>query len=113
MHELGLCDALLRMIRKIAAEEELTEVRKITLEVGEISGVLPHYMTDCWQAVIDGTEYQNTEMVIESVPGTARCLDCEAEFRVDVNKLRCPVCNSDMLMPLTGNDMTLKEIEAS
>ena len=112
MHELGLCDALLRMLRKISAEEELTAVQKITLEIGELSGVLPHFMTDCWEAVIDGTEFADTEMVIVSVPGTARCLDCETEFRVDVNKLRCPFCESDKLMPLTGNDMTLKEVEA-
>lgn len=113
MHELGLCDALLRMLRKIVQDEELTAVSRITLEIGELSGVLPHFMIDCWQAVIDGTEFQDTEMVIESIPGTARCLDCEAEFRVDVNKLRCPFCRGDKLMPLTGNDMTLKEVEAS
>jgi hydrogenase nickel incorporation protein HypA/HybF len=56
MHELGLCDALLRMIRKILADEEdVTRVSRVTLEVGELSGVLPRYMYDCWEAVIDGT----------------------------------------------------------
>ena len=112
MHELGLCDALLRMVKKIVAEEELEHVSKITLEVGDLSGVLPHYMLDCWQAVIDGTDYADTELVCETVPGTARCLDCEVEFRADVNNLRCPFCNGNKLMPLTGTDMTIREIEA-
>ena len=112
MHELGLCDAILRMVRKIMAEEDVQQVSKITLEVGELSGVLPHYMMDCWAAVIDGTEFAETELTIESIPGVARCLDCNGEFRVDTNKLRCPICNSEMLKPLSGNDMTIKEIEA-
>ena len=112
MHELGLCDALLRMIRKIMAEEELTQVSKVTLEVGELSGVLPKYMYDCWEAVIDGTEFQETKLAIEEIPGVARCLDCNAEFHSNAEILRCPVCSGNKLMPLEGRDMTIKEIEA-
>lgn len=113
MHELGLCDALLRLVKDVAAKEELASVEKITLEIGELSGVVPAYMTDCWAAVIDGTDYENTKLEIETVPGVARCLDCEEEFRVDLKTLRCPFCQSDKLMPISGRDMTLKEIEAS
>ena len=112
MHELGLCDALLRMVKDISVKEELTQVEKITLEIGELSGVVPAYMSDCWTAVVDGTPFQNTALVIESVPGVARCLDCEEEFRIDMKSLRCPFCQSDKLMPISGQDMTLKEIEA-
>ncbi len=113
MHELGLCDALLRMVKDVAVKEELTSVQKITLEIGELSGVVPAYMSDCWTAVTDGTDYEETELVIETVPGIARCLDCEEEFRIDLNSMRCPFCKSDKLMPISGNDMTLREIEAS
>jgi len=112
MHELGLCDALLRMVKDIAAKEELSRVEKITLEIGELSGVLPAYMADCWVAVTDRTEYQDTKLEIETVPGVARCLDCEEEFRIDLNSMRCPHCRGDKLMPVSGNDMTVREIEA-
>lgn len=113
MHELGLCDALLRMVKDISVKEELTQVQSITLEIGELSGVVPAYMSDCWTAVVDGTPFKNTALHIETVPGVARCLDCEEEFRIDMKSLRCPFCQSDKLMPISGNDMTLKEIEAS
>lgn len=113
MHELGLCDALLRMVKDISVKEELTSVEKITLEIGELSGVVPAYMSDCWVAVTDNTPYQQTELVIETVPGIARCLDCEKDFRIDLQSMRCPFCRSDKLMPISGQDMTLKEIEAS
>lgn len=113
MHELGLCDALLRMVDKIVAEEDLTAVSKITLEIGELSGVVPRFMTDCWEAVSDGTRYAQTALVIESVPGIARCEDCGAEFRINLDDLRCPVCRRNRLTPISGKDMTIKEIEAS
>ena len=112
MHELGLCDALLRMVDGIVAEEKLTAVHKITLEIGELSGVVPRFMTDCWTAVADGTCYAQTALVIETVPGAARCEDCGVEFRVNPDDLRCPVCHGSRLTPISGKDMTLKEIEA-
>ena len=112
MHELGLSDALLRLVRDIVKKEELTHVEKITLEIGELSGVVPRYMEDCWEAVVDGTEYAGTKLVIETVPGIASCMDCDEEFRIDINSMRCPFCGSRSLTPVSGRDMTLREIEA-
>ena len=54
MHELALCDALLKMVRDISREEALDGVRSITVRVGTLSGVIPHFLTDCWVAVTDG-----------------------------------------------------------
>ena len=39
-------------------------------------------------------------------------MDCGEEFPADVNRLRCPNCCSEKLTPLTGRDLTLKEILA-
>ena len=112
MHELGICDALLRMVRGIARDEELETIRRITVEVGSLSGVVPAYMSDCWEAVTDGTELEGVEFVVEELEGTARCMDCGEEFPADVNRLRCPNCSSEKLTPLTGRDLTLKVILA-
>ena len=40
------------------------------------------------------------------------CLDCGAEFIAELEQLRCPNCGGEKLTPLTGRDLTLKEIEA-
>ena len=80
MHELGICDALLKMVEKIAEDEQLDGIRKITVEVGTLSGVVPKYLEDCWIAVTDGTPYMNSEFAVEVVEGTAKCFDCGQEF---------------------------------
>ena len=112
MHELGLCDAMLRMVRGIMQEQEITEVQRITIEVGSLSGVVPAYMEDCWTAVADGTELERAEFVVESLQGTAQCMDCDAVFPADVDHLKCPECGGQRLTPLSGRDLTLKEILA-
>ena len=112
MHELGICDALLKMVQGIMKDEQLERVDKITVEVGSLSGVVPRFLADCWEAVADGTELEKTEFVIEELPGTARCMDCGEQFIADLNDLTCPVCKGKKLLPLTGRDLTLKEILA-
>ena len=97
MHELGICDALLKMVDKIARDEQLKGISKITVEVGTLSGVIPKYLEDCWEAVVDGTGYMDTRFVVEVLEGKARCLDA---------------CGGDKLAPISGRDLTLKEIEA-
>ena len=111
MHELGICDAILKTVDGIAKEEELVSVHKVTLEVGMLSGVVPSFLMDCWQAVIDGTPYAETELVIETVNGLIRCEDCGHEFSADLNRLWCPKCMGKRLTPLTGTDLMIKEIE--
>ena len=112
MHELGICDAMLKMVRGVMEDEDLEGINKITVEVGNLSGVIPHYLEDCWIAVTDGTELEGSILVAEGLIGKAKCLDCGSEFDADLNDLKCPECRSDKITPLSGRDLTIKEIEA-
>ena len=112
MHELALCDAMLKMVRQVVEEEKLEGVNSLTVEVGSLSGVVPKFIEDCWVAVIDGTEFENVEIKVETLNGIAKCLDCGTEFEADLNDLKCPDCGGVKLTPLTGREMTIKEIEA-
>ena len=55
MHELGICDALRKMVSRIAAQEGADSVTSITVEVGTLSGVVPRFLADGWEAVTDGS----------------------------------------------------------
>ena len=112
MHELGICDALLKMVREAVREEELEGVNSVTVEVGTLSGVMPGFLSDCWIAVLDGTELEGVPLVVETLPGEAQCLDCGERFTADLERLVCPKCGGKKLTPVSGYDLTLKEIDA-
>ena len=111
MHELGLCDALLKKVKQIAEDNELEGVNSVSLEIGGLSGVVPSYMADCWEAVIDGTSFSETKLIISTVPGTAQCMDWGKTFEANPEKPVCPACSGLRLMPRSGTDMTITEIE--
>ena len=48
MHELGIVFHVIKTIEEVAAEQELTKVSSVTLEVGEVSTVIVEYLEDCW-----------------------------------------------------------------
>ena len=49
MHELGVVFHVIKIVEEVAAENQLTEVESVTLELGEVSGVVESYLQNCWK----------------------------------------------------------------
>ncbi len=70
MHELGTLRQIVKIVSRVAEENRVRRVKHIVLEVGEISGFVPHYLTKLFPVAADGLPYlQKTELRIQIVPG--------------------------------------------
>ena len=69
MHELGILDAMIHTIEDVVREEGAEEVERIVLDVGELSGVVPRYLEECWPAARYKTSMEETELEVCVVPG--------------------------------------------
>ena len=112
MHELGLLSGVVKTVERIMAEENLTKVEKIVLQVGELSGVIPSYVEECYPAAVYKTTLENTKLEMEVVPGIVRCRKCGEEFSGYLFNLKCPRCASQELDALSGREFIIKEILA-
>ncbi len=112
MHELGVMCSVIKTIENIAVEEKLTKIQKIVLQVGELSGMVPSYIEDCFPAATYKTSLEGTELELEIIPGEARCRECDTVFNALKHDLKCPKCSSDNLEALTGREFIIKEIVA-
>lgn len=110
MHEMGIADAMMKTVDGVL-EGGNVAVRSITVEIGDLSGVVPRFLADCWEAVAAGTRYEGTKLLLHPVPTTARCEDCGTVFVADVERLHCPQCGGDKLTPLSGTSLTIAEVE--
>ena len=111
MHELGLISAMVKSIERIVKDQGLKEVQKIVLEVGELSGVVPHYMEACYPAAVYKTFMENTVLELETIPGIVRCRSCGREFNAMAHDFHCPGCEGQDMEILSGNDVLIKEIQ--
>ena len=55
MHELGIVFHVIKSVEKIGEENGLTNVSSVTLELGEVSGAIPHELESCWNWAVKKT----------------------------------------------------------
>jgi hydrogenase nickel incorporation protein HypA/HybF len=114
MHEMGIVFSLMDTLRSVMKENAVTDVKSVTIQVGEASLVVPRFMTDCWDAARRKTEFAKTELVIEIVKAEGRCNKCQNVFPIVENNRVCPKCGAaDDFTTVTGMDLEIKEIEAA
>ena len=69
MHELGIVFHTIRTIEEVAAEQGLTRVGSVTLELGEVSGAIPQELVSCWDWAVNRTELlRGAPLKIETLP---------------------------------------------
>ncbi len=114
MHELGIIVHVMRTVEEVAAENNVTEIRSVTCEIGEVSGVVPEYMTDCWGYARSRSELlKDSELKIEIIPGVTMCEDCGKTYSTVQYAKICPYCGSSATYLLEGNGFSIKEIEGA
>ena len=113
MHELGIVFHMIKTVERIAEENVLTSVSSVTLELGEVSGVVPHELTSCWNWAVAQTEVlKGAELKIETIPAVTLCESCNRTYPTVPQGRVCPLCCSEETVLLQGNEINLKEIEA-
>ena len=113
MHELGTVFYVIKQVEQLCVENNLSTVGSVTLEIGEVSRMIPKYVQDCWDWAIKDTTYlKNTELKIETLPAVTYCEDCKQTYPTVKYAKICPHCKSEHTYLLSGNEYTIKEIEA-
>ena len=52
MHELGIVFHVIRAVEDIGRQQQLTDVASVTLELGQVSGVVPRELESCWNCLL-------------------------------------------------------------
>ena len=113
MHELGIVFHMIKTVERIAEENVLASVSSVTLELGEVSGVVPHELTSCWNWAVAQTEVlKGAELKIETIPAVTLCESCNRTYPTVPQGRVCPLCGSEETVLVRGNEINLKEIEA-
>ena len=77
MHELALTQSIVEMVAKHAQGRT---VRRVTLEVGKLTCVMPDALRFCFDLVAAGTALDGARLDIREIEGRARCVTCGEEF---------------------------------
>ena len=107
MHELGITQQVVEIVCRRA---EGRRVKRVTLEIGKLTALLPDAVRFCFDLCCEGTEAAGAELEIDEIPARARCQACQTEIVKDHPFGMCE-CGSCDLKWLSGEELRVREIE--
>lgn len=111
MHELGIVFKIIEDVEEVAAQNGLRRVSSVTLQVGEVSGILPDYLADCWRWACGKRDLmRGCELELEQIPAVTHCEACGADYPTVAHGRVCPVCGGERTYLVQGNETLIKEI---
>ena len=111
MHEVSIIENVIKIVSEKAIENKFTKVNKVSLKIGELSGVMPESLNFAFKSCIVDTLLEGSTLEIERVSAVADCTDCNQVFSIDhFNKL-CPCCNKFCSSIISGYELYINTIE--
>ncbi|MQQ07263.1 hydrogenase maturation nickel metallochaperone HypA [Epibacterium sp. SM1979] len=113
MHEMSLCEGIRQVIEDQATQHNITQVKRVRVEIGRFAGVEKPALEFAFEVVMRGSVAEGAELIMLDLPGRAMCYDCAQEVEIDDRLAPCPKCGGGRLMPMGGDEMRIKDLEVN
>lgn len=118
MHELSIAHSILSIAERSLPPNAAGQITAVNLQVGELSGIETEALVFAFSAIRSGTVLEAAELNIETIPGEAKCADCDTVFPLHSFGTACPHCQGYLLNILRGKELkvlslTVEESEPS
>lgn len=112
MHEMGIVYHVMGSVEEIAKENHIHHISAVTLQIGQVTGVIFEYMADLWRWASDKSGLlRGSELRQEEIRAVTRCLSCGKTYDTVPQGKICPYCKSPDTVLVTGNEYIIKSIE--
>ena len=109
MHELSLVQSILQASldeAKRAGDKRIVEIRAKVRE--SVHPMEAHSLQALLEVIAKDTIAEEAKMIIEVIPLTLRCKECDFTFLTQDNTLVCPRCRSGKLEELDAEEIDLE-----
>ena len=111
MHELAVCQGMLRQVAEIARQQQAQRVTRIRVQVGPLSGVEPRLLAQAFPIASAGTLAAAASLDLDSLPVRVHCERCECETDALPNRLLCGACGDYHTRLVSGDELLLASVE--
>lgn len=112
MHEYSIVQALIEQCEDYAAQNQASEVSKVVIKIGKLSGVEPHLLEVAFDSFkLTSQVCKQAELVMNLQPVQIFCFACGHTNSLTEHNYICPDCNSDQVSITDGEDMFLMQLE--
>jgi hydrogenase nickel incorporation protein HypA/HybF len=109
MHELGIAMEIAELATERAGNAQL---RRIVVEVGRLTAVLPDALAFAWDAAVCGSDLEGCALEIVVIAGRGKCRACGDEQELTMPFGRCN-CGTTDLELVAGEELSIRELEVT
>ncbi|MGB8932206.1 MAG: hydrogenase maturation nickel metallochaperone HypA [Anaeromyxobacteraceae bacterium] len=110
MHEYSLVQSLVERVKAEATSRRAIAVHRVTVRIGELSGVDPELFQTAYDTFREGTLCSKAPLILERVAATWSCPRCGARV-AGGGALRCLPCGVPARLDDGGDALMLNGIE--
>ena len=111
MHELSVCQSIVKQALDVANRHSAHSISRIDLAIGPLAGIDIQLLQHAFPLASAGTLAENAELTTETLPLKIRCLSCFLESTAQPNRLLCEHCGDWHTQVISGDEMLIKSIE--
>lgn len=111
MHEMSLCESVIRILDREAERHRFTSVKTVWIEVGARSCIAPEAMDFCFKTIAKGTLAEGARIEMRREPQSAWCLDCGRSVAMAEDKDGCPRCGSYAVQICGSDTLRITDLE--
>ncbi|KTC86565.1 hydrogenase maturation nickel metallochaperone HypA [Legionella brunensis] len=111
MHELSFCRSILEIINKYVSEIKCQRVKKIYLEVGQLTAIDENALKFGFNIAAVGSIAEDASLEIITIEGKAVCDFCRKTVRLKHYYDGCEICGRFLLKVIQGEELRVKSME--
>lgn len=111
MHELSVCQALVRQLERVCRDNGGGRVERAVLRIGPLAGIEVPLLEQAFPLAAAGTVAEGAELAVERAPVRVHCSECGTQSGAHLNKLVCGVCGAYRCRLVSGDEMVLQTVE--
>ena len=110
MHEMAIAEGILNIAFDYAEKNQASKITKITLKLGEMSGVEIEALNVSFDVLTKGTIAEGAELEVKRVPLMGKCNKCGKEFHIEQYNFFCPECDGILILQ-SGRELQVESLD--
>ena len=110
MHEMAIAEGILNIAFDYAEQNKASKISKITLKLGEMSGVELEALNMSFEVLIKNTIAEGAELIVNKVPIIGQCNKCGKDFHIEHYNFFCPECNGILILK-SGRELQVESLD--
>lgn len=111
MHEYSIAQGIMQTVLAEAEKAKAQKVVKVSLKIGDLTGVFPDSLSFCFELLSKGTIAEGAALNIEKVPIRGYCPHCNKTFLIEDNNYFCQYCNNLKIELTSGRELQIDHLE--